>query len=51
MLLLVAELFGIVHHQLRMQQAEVGEGVFRFLCCGVPKQLGQVLVAQLFGHL
>ena len=51
LLLLVAELLGIVHHQLRVQQAEVGEGVFRFLRCGVTKQLGQVLVAQLLGHL
>ena len=51
LLLLVAELLGIVHHQFRVQQAEVGKGVFRFLRCGVAKQLGQVLVAQLFGHL
>ena len=51
LLLLVAELLGIVHHQLRVQQVEVGKGVFHFLRCGVTKQLGQVLVAQLFGHL
>ena len=51
LLLLVAELFGIVHHQLRVQQAEVGKGVFRLLRCGVTQQLGQPLLVQLFGHL
>ena len=45
LLLLVAELIGIAHHQLRPQQAEVGKSVFRFLRCGVTKLLGQVLVS------
>ena len=41
----------MVDHQFRVQQAEVRKGVFRFLRCGVTKQLGQVFMAQLFGYI
>ena len=51
LLFVVAELVVMAHHQLRVQQAEVRKGMLHFLCRRVTKQLGQVLMAQLFGHI
>lgn len=41
----------VVHHQLRVHQAEMGESVLCFLIGGVAEQPGQLAVAKLLGHL
>ena len=42
---------GGAHHQLGMEQAEVGEGVLGLLVGGVAEQAGQIGVAELLGHI
>ena len=51
LLLLAGEAGGIVDDEFGMEQPEVGEGVLGFLGSGVAKQLGQLGVADLLGHL
>jgi hypothetical protein len=41
----------IVDHQLRVEQAEVSEGVLGFLGGSVAKEFGQFGLAELFGHV
>ena len=41
---------GIFNHQFRVEETEMGKGVLGFLGGGVPEELGQVFVAQGFGH-
>ena len=49
--LCIAEFADVVDHQLGMEQAEVGKGVFCLLGGGVAKQLRQFAVAELFGDV
>ena len=49
--LLIAQGCRILDHQLRMQQAEMGKSVFRFLGGGIAEQLGQILVTQCLGYI
>ena len=51
LLLVVGEGPSVVHHQLRVHQAEMGESMLCFLIGGVAEQPGQLAVAKLLGHL
>ena len=41
----------VLHHQLGVQQAEVGKGVLGFLLSGLAEQPRQVTVAELLGQI
>jgi len=50
-LLFRTQLLRCINDELRMQQAEMGKGVFCFLCRRVAEQLGQIFVAESRGHV